>query len=93
MNKSELQQLYFQFYDQLPEPYRTQAKENWDWKFENITEEVSCIYIAIFNGFSWSNSKEGVMYWHNLYRMLLDSKYIQLPAQDHFYQDVEDDGN
>lgn len=62
MRKEErIQQVYFKFYDELPEPYRTQAKDNWRYDIDD-SFPVSKHEALVF-GFSFCDSPQGCDYW------------------------------
>jgi len=62
MKEQELKELYFKFYDELPEPYRTKAKDNWNYEFtgESLVDDLED---ALLHGFDWEESPEGEDYW------------------------------
>lgn len=75
-----------EWYEYLPEPYRSQAIENFD--ADTFTEiqrrrggspEKCGIADSIFKGFVWSNAPEEHDYWSDL-RDRLESKTIELVA-------------
>ena len=51
-------------FEQLPEPYRTEAIENTKYDILGITEYS--IADALLSAFTWDNTKQGYMYWSNL---------------------------
>jgi len=53
------------WYQELPEPYRTQAIENCDEDSLNIFENN--IKSAISGGFLWFDTEQGADYWLVLY--------------------------
>lgn len=59
-----MKKTYYHFYDQLPEPIRSWAKENWDEKIaKRMTKKPTDLEDAIFDGFVWITSKEGGSFW------------------------------
>ena len=63
---STKQEKYFAFYDQLPEPYRTQAKENYDDDFSSDIPRR--LKQALGAGFEWGG------YWNKLDTMILNNE-------------------
>ena len=57
------------WFEELPEPYRTQAIEN------STKEELNCIEESLTNALSgsffWFSSPQGQKYWGDLYEKLL----------------------
>lgn len=74
--KEELQAIYFGFYDQLPEPWRSEAKENWDYEFANYTFIPETVDEAIIFGWPWRRNDE-VIKWTAIHGKLLNGE-IQL---------------
>ena len=58
-----LTNLYFSFYDQLPEPYKTQAKDNFDIAEALTMRDPKNISQALSKGFYWRETPEGDSYW------------------------------
>lgn len=50
-----------EWYQELPEPYRTQAIENCD-----KNAEVKSMWEAISGGFFWESTEQGWKYWKEL---------------------------
>jgi len=65
---STKQEKYFAFYDQLPEPYRTQAKENYDDDFSS--DNPRSLRKALTLGFSWGRTSQDADYWNALDTMI-----------------------
>ncbi len=65
MKEQELKQIYFKLYDELPEPYRTQAKDNWNYEFteERFPDDLEG---AVIFGFDWEESPQGEDYWNDV---------------------------
>jgi Protein of unknwon function (DUF3310) len=59
MESQEIKNIYFGFYDQLIEPYCSQAKRNYD----GCKSEPQSLLDAILLGFIWGDSAEGRDYW------------------------------
>jgi len=64
--RKHLKRIYFLFYDQLDEPYKTQAKQNFDMNYALKYTVPNCIFDAISRGFEISETKEGFNYWKKL---------------------------
>ena len=72
-NKSkeeQLKKIYFDFYDQMEEPERSEAKENYDYQCAKIESVPTDIYTAICLGFSWNETKQCYEYWS-----IINNKY------------------
>ena len=55
------------WYDELPEPYRTQAKANYDPGFAKYWNGMaSSQHDALTKGFMWQHSRQGDLYWRQL---------------------------
>lgn len=67
MTEQELKEIYFGFYDQLNEPERSEAKENWSYEWAKNTEVPDKLTMAIFYGFNWTPTKQGSDYWDNIW--------------------------
>lgn len=63
MTKEELRDTYFGFYDQLNEPERSEAKENWDYEFCSETKVPTSANEAIYCGFDFQDTRH---YWVNI---------------------------
>lgn len=60
--------------EELPEPYRSQALENFDnyWTKEeqdDLSKRISLSF-AVLSAFAWDESKQGGDYWNKLYDTL-----------------------
>lgn len=53
------------FDNYLPEPYRSEAIENFNAVF-NESDAVDSLEDAISSGFNWMRTKQGQAYWQNL---------------------------
>lgn len=57
----------------LPEPYRTEALENFENpspEWTDVPNEVEDVKRALTEAFSWMSSKQGLSYWNNFYYTL-----------------------
>lgn len=61
--EEKLRKIYFDFYDKMEEPERSEAKENWDYEYANLCENPENLYWAINKGFQFNRS--GV-YWRKI---------------------------
>lgn len=77
-----MKKTYFRFYDQLPEPIRGWAKENWDEKFtgKHVPETLLS---AIYWGFNWEKSPQGESFWYFVYNKCT-SKSLLTDAKKNF---------
>lgn len=65
---SERKKATFKFFDEFPEPYKGQAKDNYE---ERFVPEIPVNKIrALHGGFDWDLSKQGRDYWANFRSML-----------------------
>ena len=71
MKSQEIKDIYFGFYDQLIEPYCSQAKENYDGD-ERIPNFLTQ---ALQYGFDWEETYQGTKYWNNVYKDI--KKYLK----------------
>jgi hypothetical protein len=66
------------FFEELPEPYRTQAINNTneqakitnsltiDRRYDGLTQEAKSLEQALGGGFRWLDSPEGFNYWNDV---------------------------
>lgn len=85
MTKQELEKIYFDFYDQLEEPYCSQAKENWDYNWCKETELPNSKRLAICLGFDWSKTEQGHRYWD-----LLGINGDLLKPKESYFKEITD---
>ena len=57
----------------LPEPYKSKALA-YAKKEENLKHWTESIHDAIFEGFTWRNTKEYVKFWYDVHASLRDKK-------------------
>jgi hypothetical protein len=86
MKEEELKEIYFGFYDQLIEPYCTEAKEL--WSYETCKELINPpnVKMALTYGFNWYNDKQGSKKWINVYD---DIQYYLKPKKSYFQEVTE----
>lgn len=60
---SERKKATFKFFDEFPEPYRSQAKNNYNEVYCSNTPESKSD--ALQSGFSWEKSPQGDLYWNS----------------------------
>ena len=65
-----------QWLEELPEPYRTQALENYQDFFYQDEEPINYISDAINWAFRWESSKEGYDYWFNFWEKLSKNNLV-----------------
>jgi len=68
---------HLEWYEELPEPYRSQAIANYDEEFAKRFREATSIHDAIYHGFIWLGSLEGAEYWNELHNKLTNPPTIQ----------------
>ena len=64
-----------QWLEELPEPYRTQALENYDENYLNKIIEIKDCLDALRFAFDWSNTSQGFNYWQSFYGDFYIKKY------------------
>lgn len=71
MTEQELKKIYFDFYDQLQEPYCSQAKENWDYKKASLFFSIpKNIELSILHGFFWGVTPQKYEYWGSIVKSI-----------------------
>jgi hypothetical protein len=55
-----------EWYEELPEPIRSQAIANYDPIYRDNNSEANSLRNAIIDGFSWGRSTEGFDYWNDI---------------------------
>lgn len=55
-----------EWYEDLPEPIRSQAIENYNPNYAPKNTDVENLHDAIDLGFWWMSSPEGDKYWHDI---------------------------
>ena len=81
MNKTELQAIYFRFFDQLLPEHAEKSKANYDEDFTDGNEPVDH-EDAIGDGFDWEDSPEGTAYWNDIHSSIVAETYnLQLTPQ------------
>lgn len=66
-----------QWFDELPEPYRTQALVNCD-----SNEYCDTLADALFDSFAWGQTTQGMRYWQELHDMIVSGLPLPLPQPD-----------
>jgi hypothetical protein len=88
VTKEELRDIYFGFYDQLNEPERSEAKDNWDYEF-CPNGVPNCVRYAIAFGFDWKEVKQKASYWDNIDDLLLNKTYeFKIKANNSFFKEI-----
>ncbi len=72
--KSERYLVTMKFFEQLREPERSQAIENYD---ENRYGIPSKLNNALTNGFDWGKSKQGYKYWNDIRDSIENNTYFK----------------
>jgi hypothetical protein len=87
--EKKLKEIYFGFYDQLIEPYCTEAKECWNY---NLAKDVATplnVNMALSYGFDWDNTIGGMDKWSNLYDNIQDYlNPLYLKPKKSYFQEV-----
>ena len=58
------------FFDKLPDGLREMAKENYEEGYGEKNTPID-LFDAIWNGFTWSSSKEGYRFWKAIYQSII----------------------
>jgi len=89
LNEAILVATYFAYYDRIPEPIRSRAKENFIYALNNSNDSFyqpklvpnsSCATTAIYWGFDWKESNEGVDYWKEVIEQMTDNPEVDNSA-------------
>lgn len=67
-NKETLRKIYYDFYDELKEPFNSEAKNNWSYELSKNSNMPSSVRQAVWSGFHWDESREGLRYWREVYQ-------------------------
>lgn len=59
------------WYQEFPEPYRTQALENYDPEYELHGEYDGTRADSVICGFDWGESRQGIDHWNEFHNILL----------------------
>lgn len=74
-----------EWYETLPEPYKSQALKNC---FKNrLTNTRSSLAGAIMEGLSWSSTPEGGEYWKSLYHKA-EKGTIEAPKSEQAFDNI-----
>jgi hypothetical protein len=73
-----------EYLEELPEPWRSQALENYDPKFHPHTKTTSSLESAISWAFDWSESPEGHEYWSTAHDSIIDGKPLVPEPEETF---------
>ena len=72
-SKSERHIATMKFFEQLKEPERSEAIENYDESYSCVPDTIT---EAISHGFDWAKSKQGLKYWENIYGAMSKSEIL-----------------
>jgi hypothetical protein len=75
----ERREIIESFLEQLPEPYRQEALENFKLQSDfdkNGRSQINDAYQALTDAFDWRKTKQGDDYWRNFRGRLADEPYI-----------------
>lgn len=92
----ELKEIYIDFYNQLKEPYKTQAIDNFDSDFAKAFSLPNTLQGAIAGGFYWLKSPQGQVYWHNVSAnidnyMNTEKKFTKVVYPDYNMWEIKND--
>lgn len=79
--KEELRAIYYAHYDRLPEPWKSECKENWDYEFAKMVYAPTLIENAVFFGFIWFKTGD-YNKWDNFHTSLLRNEIPLSPLSD-----------
>ena len=71
MSIDKFKNIYFSFFDQMDEPEKTKAKNNFDVTHAINYPEPRKISDAIFSGFQWGKTPEGWPHWKKIWMKLI----------------------
>lgn len=74
-NRTDMTKTIREWFDELPEPQRSQAIENMHKTLQN--KVIPSLSMAIRAGFQWSGSTQGFIYWRNIAAEILDKESKQ----------------
>lgn len=91
--EEELRAIYYAYYDRLPEPVRSEARERWDYLFAKYYDIPNTIPQAINHGFNWDVNGEWYK-WDRLFNRIAgcaiplspkfdEAKFQSLVSKDH----------
>jgi hypothetical protein len=59
------------FFDKLPDGLREMAKENYEEGYGEKNTPID-LFDSLWNGFTWSSSKEGYKFWKAIYQSIIN---------------------
>ena len=77
--KSERYMVTMNFFEQLKEPERSEAIENYDETYSCVPDTIT---EAISHGFDWAKSKQGYKYWNNIRYSIEYNTYFKKPETE-----------
>ena len=78
-SNSERYTATMKFFEQLREPERSEAIENYNESHYGIPLSLSN---ALLNGFSWGDSAQGYAYWDKIHSSIKDNNYFKKPETE-----------
>lgn len=72
---SERKRVTLQFFEQLKEPERSEAIENFDESFDRQIPD--CLVDALDRGFNFDNTKQGHKYWFDITLDIESGRYLR----------------
>jgi hypothetical protein len=79
MNQDDLKSVYFGYFDQLPEPWVSEAKANYTPKRAILHPRPSDLEDSLRCGIQWSETPQEYKYWSDIANSIA-SKWNYLPA-------------
>jgi hypothetical protein len=80
--EKELKKIYFGFYDELIEPYCTEAKERWDYHLSQDVATPFNVKMALGYGFKWGDLDRWISVYDNI-------QYYLKPKKSYFKEVTE----
>ena len=78
-----------QWFQELPEPYRTKALEN--CKQPNDNEVVNSMIAALASGFLWQDTPEGESYWDDIFLTLQAAEFDEEHDEEQRWEAEQED--
>jgi len=78
-----------QWFQELPEPYRTKALENCTSPIDN--EMVGSMMDALASGFLWQDTPEGEAYWDDVFLTIQANEFDDNHHEEQQYEAEQED--